>query len=161
IAVVCRCFNWAVEEELIPYSPIGSLRLRLPTKPRDPMTAAQYVLLMRSGTRVLRRALFFLRRTGARTIEMRQLRWGHINWDAGVAVFSEHKTTRLNGLPRTIALEPGVLRFLRNLQRQRVAENEHVFLNSDNEPWTRRALNKHFRYYAKQLGLGGVSPYGL
>src|SRR5262249_23666925 len=106
-------------------------------------------------------ALFFLRRTGARTIEMRQLRWGHINWDAGVAVFSEHKTTRLNGLPRTIALEPGVLRFLRNLQRQRVAENEHVFLNSDNEPWTRRALNKHFRYYAKQLGLGGVSPYGL
>ncbi len=201
IADVLRCFRWAEDEELIAHSPYRKPRsMRFRRRPRQPMTAAQYVAIMRAAmhepytgpragqpsyhrrlpkrasARALRRALFFLRRTGARTGEMRGLTWGDVDLAAGIIRLVEHKTAAATGEDRLIGLDPATLRFLRNLQRQRSrlvqgrieppAAGEHVFLNGRGRkqqgPWKRQSFARLLRKYAVIAGVPlGVSAYGL
>lgn len=160
VASVVAAFSWAEENLRTPH-PYRRPRLELVTEPRRPMEAAEYVAVMRRASRALRRALFFLRRTGARTCEMRKLTWPMVSWEAGVAVLDEHKTRRKSRAPRYIPLEPAVLRLLANLHRRRPPGSTHVFLNCDGQPWkTAQVFARHFRRWADRLGLPkDVSPY--
>jgi site-specific recombinase XerD len=47
VDTVRSCFNWAVKENLIPFSPLQTLRLRPASRPRATMKEHEYVLLMR------------------------------------------------------------------------------------------------------------------
>jgi integrase len=162
IETIVRPFTWAADEELIAASPYRVPRMRRGS-PRRPATVAEYVALMRGGSRELRRALFFLRRTGARTKEMRDLLWVEVDFERGVIVQVRHKTERQTAqpLPRIIGLDRATLRFLRNLHRCVIGE--HVFTNCDGGPWDRHTFARHMHRWADRLGLAPsaahLSPY--
>lgn len=154
VATILACFNWAEDEELIPRTPYRRPRkLKLPTTPRREASVKEYIAFMRCRSRPLRRALFFLRRTGARTCEMRELLWPEIDFDGGIVVKEAHKTSRTTGKARMFGLEPCVLRFLRNLHRTRKDGQDHVFVNAYGTPWDRHTFARHLRRWAKRIGL--------
>jgi hypothetical protein len=64
-----------------------------------------------ASARPLRRALFFLRRSGCRTCELRAMRWRHVDWEAGVVRLAEHKTARTTSEVRLIGMDRATLRF--------------------------------------------------
>lgn len=74
-------FRWAAEEQLIDRCPYTWPKILkgLADKVRRPADPKEYVELMRFGSRPLRRALFFLRRTGVRPKEMRDLVWPEVD----------------------------------------------------------------------------------
>jgi len=179
IGNIITCFRWAEDEELSERAPYRRSRFfRFAGKPRQPMSLADYVKIMRAAmgryglprrgsAQALRRALFFLRRTGCRTCEMRQVRWADVDWQASVIRLEHHKTARATGDVRVIGLDPCALRFLQNLHRQRSRQgeaypDEHIFLNGCERPWKRTAFGRLFRKYAMAAGVArGITPYGL
>lgn len=179
LSSILAAFRWADDEGIISVNPYRRPRLRLTVRPRRPARIPEYVSLMRHGRRPLRRALFFLRRTGARTCEMRQALWADVDWDLGIVRLDDHKTVdAMAGQPRLIGLDPAVLRFLRNLHRRRPAEglvchcefaegrphrtNDHVFLNERHVPWDRHTLARNLRRVADRIGLApDVTAYCL
>jgi integrase len=166
------CFNWAVSEEYVEKSPYRTPRaLRgVPCNVRRPAEPREYVMLMRHGSRALRRALLFLRRTGARTCEMRELRWRDVHLDAEqphIRLFL-HKTARITGKPRIIPLDATTARVLAAIKRNAIDPpgHEHVFLNCDGTPWDRHTFPRHLRRTAERIGLDAgvqkrVSAYCL
>ena len=178
IGNIITCFRWAEDEELIERAPYRRSRFfRFAGKPRQPMSLADYVNIMwaamgrpgprRASAQAMRRALFFLRRTGCRTCEMRQVRWAEVDWEAGVIRLEHHKTARATGEVRVIGLDRRTFRLLRNLHRQRRRQgaahpDEHIFLNGCQRPWKRTAFGRLFRKYARAAGVArGITPYGL
>ncbi len=174
IGAVIGCFKWAADEEggdllhSCPYKIPKSLR-GLPYEPRRPALHSEYVTLMRHGSKPLRRALFFLRRSGARTKEMRELDWSQIVLDGGPPhiIKNRHKTRRTSGKPRKIGLDASTANWFRAMKRN--AGNPatgFVFVNCDGGPWDRHTFAQHFRRYARALGLDNgveelVSAYCL
>lgn len=158
LATIIACFRWAADEELTDHCPYRrSKKLKLPVRPRRPAEWSEYVRLMRGGSRELRRMLFFLRRSGARTCEPRDLIWPWVHFEAAGIVLDDHKTDAVTEEPRFIPLEPALLRFLRNLHRRRQRARErgeqHVFLNCRGTPWDRHTFARHLRRTAARLGL--------
>jgi integrase len=172
-AAVLGCFNWAIEIEIIARNPYRRVRgLNLKVDPKPPMSKPDYVAVMREaarrrGSRSLRRALFFLRRTGCRVGEMRNVTWPDIDFDNGVARLTRHKTRRSTGRIRMIGLEPCVLRFLRNLksQQERARQNMlpfmrdaelagNIFLSAKRQPWKcKDSFSRLFRRWANRAGV--------
>ena len=154
IAGLLACFNWLEDEELIDRTPYRRPRkLRLPVTPRREAEPAEYIALMRCPSRPLRRMLFFLRRTGARPKEARELRKDEIDFEAGIVEKKDHKTRRKTGKPRLFGLEPCVLRFLRNICSRSHPEQPYVFTNCDGDKWDRHTFARHLRRWAKRIGL--------
>lgn len=157
LASVLRPFLWAEEEELIDASPYHKpKKLKLPTRPRRAAEVSEYVRIMRCRSRALRRALFFLRRSGARTYEMRDLLWDQVDLAAGIIEIDKHKTMRSkdDAPSRLIGLEPVLIRFLGNLKRRCPLGIDHVFLNAKGGPWKdRHVFDRHFRRWADRCGL--------
>jgi integrase len=169
VSTITGCFSWALDEELVERSPCRRPRsLRGKTAHvRRPATHEEYCRLMRAGSRALRRALYFLRRTGARTCEMYNLTWDEVFLDGPTPHLSiaRHKTFRQTGKPRKIGLDPSTARFLRNLgvQYERRCNcncetcqdniSPHVFTNCRGGPWDRHTFGRHLRRIAKAIGL--------
>jgi integrase len=155
ITTIIGCFSWAANEAgLIDRCPYRKLKsLRLPTKPRREARRDEYTTLMRQGSRPLRRALYFLRRTAARTCEMREAEFTDIAWEKSVIVLFKHKTERFTGNARRVLLDPGVIRFLRNLERQKLPGQRKIFVNNRGTVWTRHTFARHFRRIALRAGL--------
>jgi integrase len=170
--VIVGCFRWAEREDLVPKNPFAGLRLTFDLQPRKAMTRKQYTLMMDQGQRgksgriksgrALRRSLFFLRRSGARTCEMREMEWKDVDFQAGTVTLWTHKTKKSSAQARVIGLEPCLLRFLRNLHRRRGVIGGHVFLNGRGKPWKCCSFARLFRTYARKAGVAeSVSAYAL
>jgi integrase len=174
LGAVMQAFEWAADEGLIavnPYKKLPRAARLLECEPRRTAATREYVLLMRGArSRPLRRALFFLRRTGIRTKELRELVWTQVDFDrvdelgrpAPCLVFVRHKTRRQQKRPRPrlVGLEPCALRFLRNLHRRRKAGEDHVFLNCEGGVWDRHTFARHFRRWADRVGVASdLSAY--
>lgn len=151
---IVGAFAWFEDEYRVP-SPYRAARLpRYVKKPRREARAAEYVALMRHGSRQLRRALWTLWNVqGIRPVSLRQMRWEDFNWEGGFVLTYQHKTARKTGKPLLIVMTPRQLRFFRNLHRQRPPWPEEVFLNTDGKPWTRNTFAQHVRRTARRLGL--------
>jgi len=167
VNVLLACFHWAAEEELIdrcPYHRPSRLR-GLEEKPRRPADPSDYVALMGHGTsRAMRRALFFLRRSGIRTSELRRLTWPEVRIDDEIPhlCLETHKTARKTGKPRLIGLDRATAAFLRALRRQATAGgllDLPVFLNTQNQPWTRFSFASHLRDACRRAGVHNVTGY--
>jgi integrase len=154
IASVVSCFAFAEEEEMIdrcPYRRPRSLRNAV-VEPRRPASVVEYLELFRNGSRPLRNALFFLWHTGARTCEMRAVRWDDIVFGAEPRIILfEHKTARKTGKPRIIALNAVVAKFLMWLKKR--SKSQFVFVNCDGTPWDRHTFARHLRRTAERIGL--------
>lgn len=160
-AEIVSCFKWAEEEELADRCPYRRPRILrgLPTKVRRPADPAEYIALMRFGSRPLRQALYLMRKTGMRTCEVVELEWESVRIDGPAPPhlhLEKHKNRRKTGKPRVIALDAAAVRFLANLRRNRIAAGvsyARVFLNCDGNPWDGHTLARHLRRTAERIGL--------
>lgn len=158
VNVVVTCFSWAADEErgdmirVCPYRRPNCLK-GIPYVPRRPADHAEYVILMRKGSRPLRRALFFLRRTGARTCEMRELIPSDCILDVDVPhlLLYRHKSHRKTRTPRVVGIDAATARWLGNIIRN--SNTKNVFTNCDGGQWDRHTFARHLRRWAKRLGL--------
>jgi len=171
---VVSAFRWAANEGLIERcvlrrdsSHCATLKPRTAIDPDDfPLfyrTLRKPTILVRRKTaRAFRRAIWFLWCTGARTGEMRRLRWRDIDLDSGAATLVEHKTDA-DGHERHIALPRVVRRYLGLVKaRTNPAPDALVFPNGRGRAWTNGTLGKQFRRYARAANLKhGVTAYSL
>lgn len=142
---VLTCFNWALDDELIDRCPFRRPKTRYPKPRRPAFDDIYYVRLMwfcmgsrkgrqHKGCIALRRALYFLRNTGARQGEMRNLRKDQVDLVTGACTLQEHKTEHVTGEPRLIGLPAKLVRFLAALMRR--SRSEYVFHDAYGQPWT-------------------------
>jgi integrase/recombinase XerD len=171
-ATIVGCFAWAFGEGLIERCPYTRPRFLkgMKSKVRRPAAAGEYVMLMRKGSRPLRRALFMLRRTGIRPKEMRDLVWPevHLDGDMPYIDLEKHKSRGKTGKPRKIGLDNATANFLRALRRNQRGQTkgDRVFVNKRGTPWDRHTFARHLRRFADRLGIDEgvaerVSAYGL
>jgi integrase len=164
-SIIIAC-NWLARQGFIgghPFSVPDELRGE-PVLPRNMADVGTYVRLMWAAPRALRRALYFLRRTGCRTCEMRELRWGQLTLEgeATYARMSAHKTWGKTKKPRIIGIDRATARFLANLRRQITPNPEdYVFLSTRQTPWDRGNFNKLVKRWCLSLGIQPIQPYGI
>jgi integrase len=161
-----RCFNWGVEQRLIPPHRLGSFRIPR-SMPRDRyVTDDEFRSLLRatnpknhhrSGA-PFRRLLLALDWTLCRPSELLRLKWEHVHWDRDVALLPDHKTKR-SGKPKIIPLVPKMKRLLRWLERHN--SSEYCFINSAGQPWTLSAVEQRMFHIKQRCGLTGVVPYTI
>lgn len=148
LGVIKQAFAWVAHEELIQRDPYRNVEYPEGNDGRRPdVTRDQLAAVIRHSPRPLRRILFFLQRCGCRPKEGRHLAWSHCDLEAGSVRQTTHKTMkqRLDGAPRLFALEPAVLRLLRNMHRKRQRGSAHVFYNTFGTLWTQHELGHAFR----------------
>jgi integrase len=112
---VQRCLNWGVLMRQIRENPFKGVSY-CKGDPQDEMTEKEYQALWKVADERFRRMLLFLRYTGCRPGEMRNVKWADIDWKAGVIRLQEHKTRKKTGKPRLIVLAPVVQKMLREMQ---------------------------------------------
>ena len=165
---VQRCFNWGVEEQLIPEHKLG--KVRKPTAlARDRfLTDEEFQEMLRAtnpknGHRSgasFRRILLALDWTLCRPGEIIRLKWEHIHMEQEIALLPEHKTRRTTRKPKIIPLIPKMRRMLEWLQKQSVSE--YCFVNFRGEPWTLSAVEQRMAHLRERANLTGqVVPYTL
>lgn len=166
---IVTAFRWAAEEDLIAVCPYARPR-DLPAKmPRQPIDAAAVRKILdhakshcyRSTSREFRLALYFLWHSGARTCEVRALRWEY--WDDERACFElpQSKTSQKTGLTRIIVPRRQGVRLIRFLRR-RSSGAGYVFLNGRGRPWTKDSFGTLFRRLANACGVKAeCSAYSL
>jgi integrase len=113
IISVKRCFNWAVEMELIERNPLARIRSRGTLPPqRRPMSDEHLQVMMRYSAPAYRRLLVFLKFTGCRPGEASAMRWRDVHFEQHTVVLEQHKTAKSTGKPRLIPLVPTVMKLL-------------------------------------------------
>lgn len=185
---VMACFRWAADEQRIDRNPLRRPKMRFRPTPREPLREEHYKALMwegtsslvrrpwrmdipecrrrrRHGSLSLRRAVWFMRYTGARPGEMRNASLADVDFATGVMVLTEHKTSKATGKPRLIGLPKNVLAWLSRVaadvassptakvETTTLEAPPPIFLNCDGEPWTRGTWCHHFRRHADRAGL--------
>src|SRR5262249_17988116 len=65
-----------------------------------------------------RQVLIFLRFTGCRPGELRNLEWGDVDLEAGELVLRRHKTSRKTKKPRRVPIHPVILKLLIFIKRR-------------------------------------------
>ncbi len=175
MGIVVSCFRWAVKERLIKHCPFERDSKLWPTPmPREAITEPEYIAIMatarprkkwdRPRTRAaFRRALAFLWESGARTCEMKEVRWEEIDLGAGTAILTVGKTTRATGEKRVIVLSEKIVRLLAWVKRHvRPKPGDLVFLNGRKTAWTNGTFGRLFRKLAKMAGVRAkITAYSL
>jgi integrase len=172
VSNVQAVFNWSEKRGLIPKNPFNGL-VQAGGNRRRPMKGfefrkiwAQARLGKKTGPwagsgRRFREMLLFMKLTGARPKEARDLRWDGIDLDHDLAVLKEHKTSHKTDSPRVIVMVERVVGLLRSI-RERDGDSGNVFKTVYGKPWSRNAPSQKLsRLRAK----GGVAEdavlYGL
>src|SRR5713101_6068115 len=120
IVAVKRCFNWAVEMELIDRNPVG--RFKKPkAQRRRPMTDEEYQTLLRGADPQFRRFVVMLAFSGCRPIEAATTKWADVRFEEKCVILHQHKSARSSGKPRRIPLVPTTTKLLLWIRRHRQA----------------------------------------
>src|SRR5262249_27805358 len=108
-----------------------------------------------------RQVLVFLRFTGCRPAEARNLQWSDIDLDAHELVLRRPKTAKKTKKPRRGPIHPVVLKlpiFLKKLQQP----GTHVFLTHRKTPWHRVSLAQRLKRSRRAAGVPeDAKLYGL
>ena len=168
IAAALACFHWAeAEAELISRSPYRKTRRqKFKRVERRDATPDEAALIFKHAPECLRRLIWFVDLTGARTCEARAVLWTDIDWSGAVIVLDEHKTDRqlTDPEPRVVGLEEGVVAELRRWFEDRRLDRDanRILVNSRGLAWTRRALDAAFRKVRRKLKLpDDLVPYSF
>jgi integrase len=130
------------------------------------LTDGEFRSLLRLANPSFRRVLIFLRYSGARPCELRELTADQIRWhaDGATIVKAKHKTSRTQAVQkaRKIRLVPQLVKLLLWLKRQpRRHASDYVFVNSKGGPWRTASLCANLRRLRETAGLGAdVKLYG-
>jgi integrase len=105
--------------------------------------------------------LVFLRYTGCRPAEARNLEWTDIDLEARELILRRHKTSKKTKKPRRIPLHPVVLKLLIFLKRLS-QPGTHVFLTHRKTPWQRVSLGQRLKRSRRAAGVAeDAKLYGL
>jgi integrase/recombinase XerD len=105
--------------------------------------------------------LLFMKLTGARPKEARDLRWGDIDLDHDMAVLKEHKISHKTDAARVIMLVEKIVRLLRAI-RERDGDIGYVFKTVHGRPWSRNAPSQKLSRLRERSGVADDAVlYGL
>jgi integrase len=159
IASIKRALAWAEEEELI--LPHRITRMKKPgTKRRDVLipddTHARLMAAADDNSQPRRRGRFraflvALSHTGARPGSIAAVQVPHVSEDGTRWVLPDHKTRNKTMQPLTVYLDPCMQTLTRILISGR--KTGHLFLDSQNKPWTSNAVRCRMRRYREKLDL--------
>jgi integrase len=165
---VQRCFNWGVEEQIIPPHTLGRIRKPAAVRRDRFVTDEEFQAMLRATNPAnghrrgaeFRRLLLAMDWTMCRPGELIRLRWDDIRWQQNIAILAQHKTRRATGKPKIIVLIPKMVRLLKWL-RQR-SESEFCFVSSRGAAWTVNAIDQRMGHVRERAGFdGSVVPYTL
>jgi|SRR5579884_4107632 len=110
VTAVKRCFNWAVDEGVLPFSPVKKVR-KPPAGRRDRVLtdAERREILSAIKDQPFRDFVFAMQQTGCRPSEVARVSSEHVNLELGLWVFGEHKTRKKTGRPRVVYLTPAMV----------------------------------------------------
>jgi len=172
---VHACFNWAASRGLLgknARNPMANFTVAGGNR-RRPMTASEFRRVWgqsrngkktgawRTSGRRLREVLFFMKVSGARPKEIRDLQWTDIDTNLGIARLERHKTSKKTRKARIIPLIAPVVRLLESLARRDGAQGA-VFKTTRGGPWARNSLAQKFKRLRDKVGVPeDASLYGL
>jgi integrase len=153
---VKRCWNWGIENELIPpKNPFDKLPLFDPDGRQRVMTNQEFQSLLRhSWDSCFQRVLIALRYTSARPGEVRKLTWAQVAWENHRWVIHRHKSSHTARVskPKLIPMCPRVENLLRWLKK-RHGDQPFAFLNSEGMPWTKDAFVQRMDSLRNRAGI--------
>ncbi len=154
---ICRPFIAAVDLGYIASSPFRGLRMPQGKNGRD-MSDDEFRAALRFASPEMKKALIFLRHSGARPGEMRTATYMDVDLANAVITLQEHKTARRTGRPRRIILSSVLVKLCAQLvanakQRHALGGPPNLFLNAYGNKWKINTLCKNFRYVRELAGL--------
>jgi integrase len=158
IRVVKRAFNWAAEMGLISENPFASVKPPRGQSKRRPIKPEEYKQLLDAAGEDSRlgEILRFLRLTGCRPGELRQLRWQdvHMESEFPAIVIEKHKTSSTQSvpMPRIIPILPELGLLLTTIA-ERQEHEKYVFVTSRRLPWARSSIQQSIRRIRRRIGL--------
>ena len=143
IRAVQRAFNWAVEEELIPYSPVAKIKKPTPNT-RDKIVSPKLwgEIMEKEKAIPWRDFLIFMRETGCRVMEARILEASHFDEEHHRFVLPA-KQSKGKKTPRVIY----VTDVAAEIVQRRIKEFPEgpIFRNTRGKPLTRNSIRCRFR----------------
>ena len=152
VSTLKRILRWAVEEKLIPSSPLESMRLSKGKRRMVILSIDEHRRLTRGSSPEFRSLLWFAWWTGCRPSELRSLEWSHISADCTYAKLTEHKNARKTSKPRVIYFPPNAVALLR-----RNRGKGPVFLNAKSRLWTKNAVVCRMKRLKEKTGIDATA----
>lgn len=151
--------NWGVTMGLLTENPFRSVRKPDLGQRERILTPRETVQLLRGTDRDFRPFLLAMRHTIARPQEIRGVQWKHLVYQpVPMFVFKDFKAKKRRkdkAAVRMIPLDNRMLRLLNRLARNRPpSPDDHVFLNSEGQPWTSNAVRCRMMRLRAKLGFG-------
>jgi site-specific recombinase XerD len=150
-AAVQAPFNAAERLQLISRNPFKGVSFPAGPRGRD-WTDDEYRAMLRGSTAVFRRVLVFLRFSGMRPGEGRELQQLDVRTNERKIVVEKHKMRYLTKAPRPVPLNHVLTKLVAWLKRNHPS-SRHLLLNSHGRPWTSQAITKRLRKLREMLGL--------
>lgn len=172
---VHACFNWAASRGLLgknARNPMDGFTVTGGNR-RRPMTGSEFrriwgqsrkgkkTGIYKTSGRRLRECLYFIKLTGARPKELRDLTWTDIDADAAVARLKRHKTAKKTRRDRVIPLTSQVVSLLKSLA-DRDGTAGPVFRTTIGGSWARNSLAQKIKRLRDRVGIPDEATlYGL
>lgn len=144
-------FNRAEKLGLITKNPFRGLTFGEGGKGRD-WTDNEYQSLLRNAPPVFRLFLVWMRFSGMRPGESREILRSHADRAEGIICIDQHKMRYLTEEPRYVPINHVLGKILDYAARHHPCER-NVLLNSFGKPWTCRAITKQMRSLRQKIGL--------
>ncbi len=117
--------------------------------------------IYKTSGRRLRECLHFIKLTGARPKELRDLAWTDLDAAAGIARMKKHKTSKKTRRDRIIPLTSPIVALLKLLAERDGTEGA-VFKTVQGTPWARNSLAQKIKRLRDRVGVPNEATlYGL
>jgi integrase len=160
VAAVHAAMNWGAKSGLLGKGGVNPLKGFHITggNERREITASEFRKIWaaargKQGGRRLREVLMFLKLTGSRPKEARDLTWDAVDTEHDLAVLKDHKTSKKTGEDRVIVLVARVVRLLAAIKARDGNRGRHVFQTEGGTPWHRNSLAQKVRRLRQQHGI--------
>lgn len=180
-------FNYAVENEVIPYSPMQGMKL--PKQPKDELTTddkaynekevSKIMECMEKEPSMWRTMFYFMLDSGCRRGEVAGLKWENIDMKTGEVTICNNLqylsdrgkflTTPKSGKVRTIYLTQNALTIMRNWKKEQVLEHfkngipqsDFCFTDLNGQWLNPQNISRWFHLFGKRNGFRKFHPHAL
>lgn len=153
IAVVKRCFNWAVAEGLIVSNPFARVPRPAAARRETLVSDEQHMAMVGACERHFRPVLILLRHTGMRPGGIGKITSESVSSDVSAIVFQQHKTRRKTGKPLVVYLSPCAATLVRIAMRAAESSDAPLFKMRNGRAWTVNAMRCRMARLREKLGL--------
>lgn len=148
LSILRTCFRWAIDAELIGCrNPFEKLPSAKSGRRKRSVSDDDFQKLLRFSKPHFRRVLLVCRFTSMRPGEVRKLTWSMADEANHRFVIHQHKTAdqQQEDMPRIIPYPSFVGKMLEWLRRHNSPGNNHIFQNTQGNPWTCEGFVKYMR----------------